>query len=614
MSAPLTDAEARRRIHVNTGETLFVEAGAGSGKTSSLVGRITELVLHDGVALRGIAAVTFTEKAGAELRDRIRAALERAGGEAAEQALDDLDGAVIGTLHSFAQRILAEHPIEAGLPPLVEVADELSSAVALDVRWGEQQRRLLDDDALAGTLELAMAAGVTLDHLRSLTRLFGADWDLLTERVLVGAEPAPPQLTGVAELADTAAGLAARAADCSDPADKLLPDLELLGGWAALLSAATDPTEQLEVLRSADSLKVRFGKAGSWGGTDALEELKQGCKELKAQAAAAVAAVAESTLRVLSRWVARRVLEAAEARRTAGRLEFHDLLVLARDVLRRDAGVRAALHDRYPVLLLDEFQDTDPIQIELAVRIAGGGAASQPRWEDVAVPEGALFVVGDPKQSIYRFRRADIALYLRSQKVIGSPVTLSTNFRSTAPVVSWVNSVFAKLITSEDDAQPHFHPLTALRGAPPTGPGVVALGAAGHPGKPAAAELRAHEAADVAATVTRALAEKWPVRDGDGWHPARLEDIVVLVPARTSLPYLEGALQDAGIAYRAEASSLVYEAQEVRDLLAAARAVADPSDRLALVTALRSALYGCGDDDLWTWTRDGGALNLLAPP
>jgi len=207
VSAPLADADARQRITENTHQTLFVEAGAGSGKTSSLVGRITQLVLKDGVALRGIAAVTFTEKAGAELRDRIRADLERAGGELAEQALDDLDGAAIGTLHSFAQRILAEHPIEAGLPPLVEVADELSSAVAFDQRWAEQQRQLLDDDAVAETLELAMSAGVTLEHLRSLTRLFGSDWDLLAERVLAGEEPTPPQLTGLAELADTASEL-----------------------------------------------------------------------------------------------------------------------------------------------------------------------------------------------------------------------------------------------------------------------------------------------------------------------------------------------------------------------------------------------------------------------
>ena len=109
------------------------------------------------------------------------------------------------------------------------------------------------------------------------------------------------------------------------------------------------------------------------------------------------------------------------------------------------------------------------------------------------------------------------------------------------------------------------------------------------------------------------MAEGWPVCVDDVWRPARLDDVAILVPARTSLPFLETALDRAGIAYRAESSSLVYEAQEVRDLLAAVRAIADPSDALALVTALRSPLFGCGDDDLWTWKHGGGALNVIAP-
>src|SRR5215211_7330112 len=170
----LNDDDARRIIREDTDRTLFVEAGAGSGKTTCLVDRIARLVLEDGVPMRSIAAVTFTEKAGAELRDRLRAELEHRGGEAAEEALDDLDGAAIGTLHSFAQRILSEHPIEAGLPPLIEVADELSSAVAFEERWAEQRRRLLDDDEIAEPLLLAMSAGVELDDLRSLSKLFNA--------------------------------------------------------------------------------------------------------------------------------------------------------------------------------------------------------------------------------------------------------------------------------------------------------------------------------------------------------------------------------------------------------------------------------------------------------
>ncbi|MGY1753810.1 UvrD-helicase domain-containing protein [Blastococcus sp. SYSU D01042] len=615
MTTPLSDAEARRTICEDTGETLFVEAGAGSGKTKSLVDRITRLVLVDGVEMRSIAAVTFTEKAGAELRDRLRAELERVDDERAERALDDLDGAAIGTLHSFAQRILGEHPIEAGLPPLLEVADELSSAVAFEERWAEQRKRLLDDDAIAPALLLAMSAGVTLENLRSLGKLFNADWDLVAERVLAGDEPGMPELRDLDRLVHTAAELAARADGCTDAGDKFLPDLQAIGAWGLRLDAAVDAAQRLEVLRDATGLKTRYGQAKNWGGKPALDELKADCKQLIADAGELVNEVLETTLRLLSRWIAARVLEAAEERRAAGRLEFHDLLVLSRDLLRRRADVRAALQARYPRLLLDEFQDTDPIQIELAVRIAGGAEAVQERWEDVAVPPGSLFVVGDPKQSIYRFRRADIGMYLRSQRVIGNDVRLTTNFRTTEPIVSWVNNVFGRLIVAEPDAQPAYTPLVPWREPAAGSPAVVALGADAHPGKLSAAELRELEAADVAGVIRRAIAEGWQVFDEDDevWRPARLADIVVLVPARTSLPFLEDALDAAGIPYRAEASSLVYEAQEVRDLLAAARAIADPSDGLALVTALRSPLYGCGDDDLWTWKRDGGVLNLLAP-
>ncbi|MGY2082346.1 UvrD-helicase domain-containing protein [Blastococcus sp. SYSU DS0539] len=610
----LTDDAARRAIREDLDRTLFVEAGAGSGKTTCLVDRITALVTEARVPMRSIAAVTFTEKAGAELRDRLRAALERDGRDLAEQALDDLDGAAIGTLHSFAQRILGEHPIEAGLPPLLEIADELSSSVAFEERWAEQRTRLLDDDAIAQPLLLAMSAGVTLDHLRSLAKLFNADWDLVTERVLNDEELPPAELRGLDELARRAAALVARAEECTLGTDSMRLKLDDFEAWASRLSAAADEGQRLETLN--EILGWKFGRTGNknnW--RNGVQSVRDDCAELVEAARSAVQEVCNCALRLLSRWIAARVLEAAENRRSAGRLEFHDLLVISRDLLRRDRSVRAALHDRYSHLLLDEFQDTDPIQIELAVRIAGGAEASQERWEDVVVPPGSLFVVGDPKQSIYRFRRADIAMYLRSQRVIGGEVNLTSNFRTTEPIVSWVNNVFGRLIVAEEDRQPEYRALDAVREPRGDSPSVVALGAEANPGKLSAAELRELEATDVAGVVRRAITEGWQVCDDETkeWRPARLDDVAILVPARTSLPFLEEALDAAGIPYRAEASSLVYEAQEVRDLLAAARAVADPSDGLALVTALRSPLFGCGDDDLWTWKRDGGVLNLLAP-
>ncbi|TDD59573.1 DNA helicase UvrD [Kribbella antibiotica] len=696
MSEQLLDGPARERIRTDTETTLFVEAGAGSGKTHALVDRVTTLVLRDGVPLRTIAAVTFTEKAGAELRDRLRVEFEKArkgpAGPLADEALDDLDSSSIGTLHGFAQQLLLAHPIEAGLPPLIDVLDEVGSSVAFEERWAELQQQLLDDDSIAEPLLLAMAVGVELKHLRSLARLFGNDWDLIGDRVLVD----PPELVAMPDLTGliaAAAQLGAAVDACRDAEDRLLPKLHTIRELGVMLAAATDQESQLAYLQALRGLKIgKIGRKENWPD---ITKMRSDCTEVVEVAGSLVELLLDACLRHLSHWIAERVLESAEVRRSEGRLEFHDLLVLARNLLRRDESVRAALHERYERLLLDEFQDTDPIQIELAVRIAAGADGDAPDWRDVEVPDGRLFVVGDPKQSIYRFRRANIATYLTAQDLLGETVTLTTNFRTVPPILDWINHVFATLIQAQDAAQPTYHALTPHRTTTPTtappplpgplpdkvrrdtddeltlfdflddspagpeptpapglatvlpfrrstdttstdaglsepapadappyddsvsGPAVTVLGAVPHDDLPRAQAsiLREREATDVAATVEQALRDGWLVYDerASRWRPAVAGDIAVLVPARTSLPFLEDAFDRADIPYRAEASSLVYQTAEVRDLLACARALGDPSDQLALVTALRSPLFGCGDDDLFTWKRLGGSFTLTAP-
>jgi ATP-dependent helicase/nuclease subunit A len=629
----LVDAPARQRITDQLDRNLFVEAGAGTGKTRSLVDRAVATVLHPDAAvpLRQLAVVTFTEKAGAELRDRMRAALEKVVADEpgtdraakAEEALDDLDAAAIGTLHSFAQRILGEHPVEAGLPPLIEVLDEVASGVAFDNRWLALRADLLDDADLAPALLLAMAARMKLDDLHSMARAFTDNWDLLRTHVMATPVDELPRLD-VTGFVDEARRLVALRDHCADDGDIFLERLESLAAWAEQLATATDEPARFSVLYAASQLKWHHGRRNNWTGYD-LDRLRDECKGLVDRVNTLRMEVLDVALRRLARRVARDVLEAAEARREEGRLEFHDLLVLARDLLRsaeHGPTVRTVLQGRYQRLLLDEFQDTDPIQIELATRIAGGAAAADDDWTAIKVPDGSLFVVGDPKQSIYRFRRADIATYLDAQQRVGEEVVLETNFRTTEPVVDWVNHVFGELIQPAPKSQPEYRPLRAVRPVAPGGPPVVVLGSAPHDGKPTADEVRSREAADVVAAVRTALDERWQVgtehRRPDGaverrWRNVKLDDIAVLVPARTSLPHLEDALETAGIPYRAEASSLVYRTREVRDLLLAARAVDDPSDALALVSALRSALFGCGDDDLWTWYRARGRWNILAP-
>src|SRR6266508_1986089 len=268
----LADSPARDRIATDTAATLFVEAGAGSGKTSALVRRITTLVLTDRIPLSAIAAVTFTEKAGAELRDRLRVEFEKAlydGGSEdlavlATGALDDLDGASIGTLHSFAQQLLTMHPIEAGLPPLIDVLDEVGSSVAFEERWAELQRQLLDDDEIAQPLLLAMATGVELKHVRSLARLFGNDWDLIGERVLV-EPPEAVAMPDVAPLVDAAARIAEQLADCLDPSDRLLPKVQEIRELGVMLNAASDQETRLTVLQTLRGLKIgRIGRKENW--------------------------------------------------------------------------------------------------------------------------------------------------------------------------------------------------------------------------------------------------------------------------------------------------------------------------------------------------------------
>jgi len=632
---PAPDQAARQRITEDLDTTLFVEAGAGSGKTSALVNRVLALVTTGQVELRRIAAITFTEKAGAELRDRIRAALEKAAeadpdgevGARCRLALEQLDGAAIGTLHAFAQRLLTEHPVEAGLPPRVEVLDEVSSSVAFEARWSSFRDQLLADPALERSVLLLLAAGVKPTALQSLAQAFDDNWDLVEERVRPH-EPDPPPVHHLVEVALSVIRDVC-AEPCDDPDDKLRLRLDLIADRMRDLGAIEDEIDLLEAIGQQANPKLpsfKLGGAGKQGSWDCdLTEFKARIREAGEGLAAVGAEVANACAHRLGSAIRTFTLESARARQSEGQLEFHDLLVLARALLRDPAhgpAVRATLHDRYDRLLLDEFQDTDPIQIELAVRIAAAEprskAAGTARWDEVDVAPGHLFVVGDPKQSIYRFRRADIATFLRAAERFGAEgggvVELTANFRTVEPIIQWVNHTFAELMGEGDDvpvprhSQPVYLPLVATRAAAGTGPALSILGRQEHPKGTLADAIRTAEASDVAASITRVIDEGWDVSvKDDGWRPAKLGDITVLVPARTSLPFLEEAFDKAGIAFRAETSSLVYASRAVRDLLMVLRAIDDPTNYLHIVSALRTPLLACGDDDLFRfkWERKG---------
>jgi ATP-dependent exoDNAse (exonuclease V) beta subunit len=629
--SPPSDAPARDAVASELGWTMFIEAGAGTGKTKVLVDRVVALVATDGddlpVPISAIAAITFTEKAAAELRDRIRSELRHRADSGIErpavrarcaQALDDLDAAAICTLHSFAQRILTEFPIEAGLPPRIEVRDEISSRLAFDARWRVFVDRMLDDPDLESTLLVLLAAGVKFNHLRTVAEVLDDNWDLLDR---VGTAPPLPEVRveGWLQQLDAVCGTADQ---CRDPGDYLCLRLAELGDYAGRIRSAVDDAQRIELLlASKPSFAVtRTGNKKNWPDVDSVRgELSRLGEERKAMTAAVIDVAIRRAVAAIKVYVD----EAVAQRRASGELDFHDLLVLARTLLRHpDHGsrARARLRARYRRILIDEFQDTDPIQVELAALLGSGdeNAATLP-WDEVEVDPGRLFFVGDPKQSIYRFRRADIATFLAARDRFAHPAQfLTCNFRTAPRVLAWVNHVFGELIQPYEASQPEYRPLEPGRSVPAEHVrDVVLLGADAHdePGIDAA-ELRIREAADVAGSVAAAVAQGWAVFDkttGE-WRPARLGDICILLPARTSLGYLERALDDAGIPYRAETSSLVYSSREIRDLLMTLRAVDDPTDELTLVSALRSSVFGCGDDDLFVFhVEHRGRWNLAAP-
>ncbi|MGI9119445.1 MAG: UvrD-helicase domain-containing protein [Acidimicrobiales bacterium] len=603
------DAPARAAVRGRLGETMFLEAGAGSGKTTCLVDRFVALV-EAGVQADRIAAITFTEKAAGELSDRIRTELQKRSesSESCRAALGALDRAAICTLHAFAQRLLTEHPIEAGLPPRIAVLDEIASQLAFEARWDTFVDRIIEDDDLERPLRLLLAAGARLDHLHEVTMQFGANWDLVAERAGGPTTVVPPlDLSSLLNDIDEAVAMGDA---CTEADDKLLVRLGELAVWASDLCAVDDDDARLHSLCQAQSFAAGVGKRGNWPDCDAVRDR---VRALGVNRDRLRDGIQEACLQRIAEELARFTVEAAEARRRAGELEFHDLLVLGRTVLRHPAhgvAVRAALRERYQRLLLDEFQDTDPIQVELAVLIASADpdAATKPWW-DVEVEPGRLFFVGDPKQSIYRFRRADVGVFLRARDRVGGRVEqLTSNFRTGAPILAWVNHTFSRLIVEEPESQPAYVGLQPVRSGPPSGPAVAFVGLDEHPKAWRAADLREAEADDVATAIGEAIGESWLVCDQhtDEWRPARWDDVAVLLPARTSLPMLERALERHGVPYRVETSSLVYGTGEVRDLLMVARAVEDPTDALAVVSALRTAAFGCGDDDLYVWRHTHG--------
>ncbi len=630
MARPPTRDAAHRRLAAGLDggldTTYLVEAGAGTGKTTVLVDRLLA-ILGAGTDISRVVAITFTEKAAGELRVRLRNKLERAAprargveGEALESALHDIDRAQVNTIHGFCSGLLKERPVEAGVDPSFGVADELRRRILLDAAWDAWLRDELARH-LPPAVARARALGFGIHRIRELAETLVLERDLLH----LAPEPEPPGDSDrfIEDLRAAARDFTdAAATSCRDPSDKAVAAIEEFAAEVEAIDALPEEMRaSYAVTRVGPAPRRGLGKKGNW--TDGvLDDLRTRAAVLRDRRKELRAVASHNAAVEILRWVGGFVARYEEEKSRQGVLDFQDLLTRSRDLLRDDADVREHFKHAYDRILVDEFQDTDPLQCEIVFYLAEERGRHERDWRKVRVEPGRLFIVGDPKQSIYRFRRADIEMYEQAKAIVraqGDVLQLVENFRTRPAIVDEVNAVFSAIMKAPEDGrryQPDYEPLTAHRAAEDVGPGVVILPPAEPLGEKAKAnEVRAAEAMAVAAFVERAVAEGEPLvydRDEEKWRPPGLRDIAILFHRTTGLPAYEDAFASYGLDYRIAGGKRFYVRREVTELRTVLTAIEDPHNPVAVVGALRTPFFGVSDEAIVLHRARAGTLNYLA--
>jgi ATP-dependent helicase/nuclease subunit A len=386
-----------------------VDASAGTGKTRLLLDRLMVLLLERRVPLSRIAAITFTEKAAGELSSRLRQRLEQEWKARLEQrptlerALEDLESSPIGTIHSFCTGMLREHALVAGLDPRFTVMDAPSSEAFADETWETWLRGLEETPALSRALSM----GTRPNSLRDLKNRLLRSRASLRKPV---ASPLPQEEEADRILQKGLDLFDALLARCHVEDDSLV---KKAGENRKLWHETSQTTGEEKVLETGllePFSSTRAGNKKNWGDVplaEAREGLQRLWEDLEAFTSRTRDSVMTGLLETLWGWVEYHQVE----KRRRGVLDFDDLLILSRDLLTKDASARESLRRRHDILLVDEFQDTDPLQAEIVFRLCEKSGTFAPDWRQASLQGGKLMVVGDPKQSIYRFRRADVEVY-----------------------------------------------------------------------------------------------------------------------------------------------------------------------------------------------------------
>ncbi|HZN62786.1 MAG TPA: UvrD-helicase domain-containing protein [Planctomycetota bacterium] len=609
---PIRDREARDRAAFSE-ENVAVTAGAGTGKTTLLVDAVMGRLLARGIPLRRILMLTFTEKAAAEMRirleSRLRALLDPVTDEdrrdrarwderardglkgRALAALAEIDRAEISTIHGFCAHFLREFPIEAGLVPSFAVDEGPKFDELFEREWGRWLDAELRADSPRRAEWLRVLAKAGLDDLREvaagLSSFHVPDWALDPERAIEAGRT--KLVKAVADLSGQLGSLATR-----HPGENNLKK-QLIQVASYLQSPTPEGFEDLPH-------KASTAKSGWPPGTfDAAQDLMAEALPLAADLARLDAELLADALGLVSSFA--RSFRASFGRE--GWVGFDGLLMKARDLLASEEfpEVREQAKRKYDFVVVDEFQDTDPVQCEIALFLSEEGERRAPDAASVRLAKGKLFIVGDPKQSIYSFRGADIVAYERLKDRIleqgGRRERLETSFRSHSGILGTVNALFRTIIAKRGEVQPDYEEIFAVEGRDPKLPSqkVEALLFHGPAGRLSSAHAREAEGGAIADWIATSVGKlEIPDREPGSRRPLRLRDVAILLRALTDVHVLLDRLRSRGVRFVVEGEKFYYGTQEVIDFVNLLRAIADPHDAIALAGLLRSPL-GASDDD-----------------
>ena len=636
----ISDQNVRDRV-THDHETLFaVDAGAGTGKTTLLVSRLIALLLEKQAPLSRIAAITFTEKAAAELAERLRGKLEEALGKHPDhkalilQALEDMERAPISTIHSFCAGLLREYPVEAKVDPQFTLLDEVQSGAFEDQAWDSWLKKTLAKPV--EPLFQFLGLGGTFEQVDELKQFLKRNRTLLA---LSSTQPLPSVQPFRDQFKAFVAMTKREAAQCAKHEDTLYVALETFWAQCEAIEASnkTESHPHPDLLPSREkgedkdldfalaNLKVpkvgNKGAQGNWG-KERLAVLREGFVKLAEDHSAAFAPFKEAVVLNLVHWIGEYLEEWESQKAQGGFLDFDDLLVKTRDLLRGYPEAREEMKKRLDYLFVDEFQDTDPLQVEIVFFLSETQGRCEKDWRKVKLEPGKLFLVGDPKQSIYRFRRADVAIYEATKERIlangGKVEVLAENFRTVGGLVEWVNGRFPTLF---EGTGIHYNPLNASRAKGKTEGTLPILWGLSIPAdgekKPSKALLRQLEAEAVAAFLKeQVLGGRFTVSDPKPpfeRRPVRKGDIAILFRdlSNENEEFWEEALRKRDLSYQIVGGKRFYNRPEIVALSTLLTCLSSPADEAATVAVLRGPLFGFSDEELFLHRAGGGNFRFL---